>query len=239
MSKINKAESAEIPEQRPSPSYQDILANDRAAAPQHMREESQAKFDSEDIPIERYHSREWHEQEIDKVWRKTWQYACRLEEIPNVGDHIIYNIVHDSIIVIRVSETEIRGYYNACLHRGTMLRKKGGCVRKLQCPFHGFTWSLEGKLVKIPEQWDFEHVDMDDFDLPRVKVDTWGGFVFVNQDPECDSLDAYLEILPEHFKHFDLENRYKAVHVAKVMPCNWKLCMEAFMEAYHVRFAHT
>ena len=228
-----------IPEQRPKPSYQDILANDKIAAPAHMREESRDDFSCEDIPVERYFSKQWHDLEVEKIWRKTWQYACRLEEIPNIGDHVVYNVVNDSLIVVRVAENEIRAYFNACLHRGTMLRTEGGCVRQFQCPFHGFTWSLDGKLSKIPERWDFAHVNDAEFDLPEARVDTWGGFVFINMDPDCESLSSYLEILPAHFKDFELENRYKAVHVAKVMPCNWKLCQEAFLEAYHVRFAHT
>ena len=225
--------------ERPGPSVQDVLAGDRVAAPAVMRDESPAThLGLEDVSVERYFSKAWHDREVEQVWRKTWQLACRVEEIPNVGDHVLYEIVHDSLIVVRSSPTEIRAYVNACLHRGTTLRAEGGCVNKFRCPFHGFTWSLQGKLTELPSAWDFPQIDRADYDLPEARVGVWGGFVFINFDPNCEPLESYLEILPEHFKAFALEDRYKAVHVAKIMPCNWKLAMEAFVEAFHVRSAH-
>ena len=224
---------------RPGPSVQEVFDTDTNPAPAVMRVESPAQGQSDaDVSIERYFSKQWHDREVEKVWRKTWQLACRLEDIPNVGDHVIYEIVHDSLIVTRTSPTEIRAYVNSCLHRGTMLRTEGGCVKQFRCPFHGFTWNLDGKLKVIPGEWDFPHVDKVNMSLPEARVGTWGGFVFINFDADCEPLDTYLENLPEHFEAFNLEDRYVAAHVAKIMPCNWKLAMEAFVEAYHVPFAH-
>lgn len=224
----------------PSPSLQEILASDKVPPPAHMTDESWVDMGSDDLPIDRYFDKAFHDREVEKVWRKTWQWACRLEDIPNIGDHVVYDIVHDSVIVVRTgpSSTDIRAYVNACLHRGTQLRTEGGCVKQFKCPFHGFTWGLDGCLKDVPEAWDFEHIDWESFSLPELKVDTWGGFVFINFDEQCESLLDYLEILPEHFATFALEDRYKAIHVAKIMPCNWKLCAEAFVEAYHVSSAH-
>lgn len=225
---------------RPSPSLQEILASDKVSPPAHMTDESWVDMGSDDVPIDRYFDKTFHDREVEKVWRKTWQWACRLEDIPNIGDHVVYDIVHDSVIVVRTgpASTDIRAYVNACLHRGTQLRTEGGCVKQFKCPFHGFTWGLDGCLKDVPEAWDFDHIDWDSFSLPELKVDTWGGFVFINFDEHCESLIDYLEILPEHFATFALEDRYKAIHVAKIMPCNWKLCAEAFVEAYHVSSAH-
>lgn len=226
--------------ERPQPSLQDILASDVIPPPEHMTQESHVDFGNEDISIDRYISKAYHDMEVEKVWRKTWQWACRLEDIPNVGDHVVYEIVNDSLIVVRTGPNpqDIRAYINACLHRGTQLRTEGGCVKQFRCPFHGFTWGLDGCLKHVPEAWDFTHVNFEEFSLPEAQVDIWGGFVFINFDHECEPLLDYLEILPEHFKAYALEERYKAIHVAKVMPCNWKLCAEAFVEAYHVAFAH-
>ena len=164
--------------------------------------------------------------------------ACRVEEIPNVGDHVIYEIVHDSLIVVRTGPDEIRAYVNACLHRGTLLRKEAGSVKQFRCPFHGWTWNLAGELTDVPGAWDFPDLDKRAACLPQARVGVWGGFVFINMDPACEPLESYLEILPEHFRAFRLEDRYKAAHVAKIMPCNWKLAMEAFIESYHVPMAH-
>ena len=240
---------------RPGPSVQEVFANDTNPAPAAMLSESPATGQSTaDLPIDRYFSKEWHDREVEQVWRKCWQLACRVEQIPNVGDHIVYNIVHDSLIVARTgasSETgsatgagsgtgngEIRAFINSCLHRGTLLRTEGGCVQRIRCPFHGWTWKLDGTLTHVPQQWDLTHIDQASLSLPEAKVGVWGGYVFVNFDPDCEPLDSYLENLPEHFEAFNLENRYVAAHVAKIMPCNWKLAMEAFVEAYHVAVAH-
>lgn len=228
-----------IPAGRPGPSVQEVLAKDVNPAPDIMRVESPAiGLGTEDVSIERYFAKAWHDREVDKVWRRTWQLACRVEDIPGIGDHVLYEIVHDSLIVVRTAANEIRAYVNSCLHRGTQLRTESGCVNKFRCPFHGFTWSLDGKLTDVPGEWDFPTLDRTKFNLPEAKVGIWAGFVFVNFDPACEPLESYLEILPAHFAAFQLENRWKAAHVAKIMPCNWKLAMEAFCEAYHVRFAH-
>lgn len=224
---------------RPGPSVQQVFESDINPAPAIMREESPASGQStDDVSIERYFSKDWHDREVEKVWRKSWQLACRIEQIPNVGDHIVYDIVHDSLLVVRTGPNEIRAYVNSCLHRGTLLRTEGGCVKQFRCPFHGWTWALDGRLKIIPGQWDFDHVDKRTLSLPEARVGLWGGFVFINFDLDCEPLETYLEILPEHFAAFNLEDRYLAAHVAKIMPCNWKLAMEAFVEAYHVGVAH-
>ena len=141
---------------RPGPSVQDIFTADVNPAPMVLREESPTDGARlEDVSAERYYSKAWHDQEVEKVWRKTWQLAGRVEEIPNVGDHLIYDIVHDSLIVVRTGPDEIRAYVNSCLHRGTQLRTEGGSVKQFRCPFHGFTWSLEGRLTHLPSAWDF------------------------------------------------------------------------------------
>ena len=116
---------AKSPPGRPKPSLQEIYDTDRIVPPAHMREESRVDMGHKDIPVERYFDKGYHDKEVDKIWRKTWQWACRLEDIPNVGDHVVYTIVHDSLIVVRTGEgqDDIHAYVNSCLHRGTMLRK--------------------------------------------------------------------------------------------------------------------
>ena len=229
----------EIIARRPKPSVQDVYETDTNRAPDILRMESPPEGQSlEDVSAERYFSPEWHAREVEYVWRKCWQLACRVEDIPNIGDQLVYDIADDSILVVRTNEQTIKAYVNACLHRGTLLRTEPGNAKQIRCPFHGWTWSLDGKLKVLPGEWDFPQVDKGKFCLPEAKVGVWAGFVFINLDPDCEPFEDYLEILPEHFKDFALEDRYKAVHVAKVMPCNWKLGMEAFIEAYHVPVAH-
>ena len=224
---------------RPGPSVQEVYDADPIPPPAVLRNESPPQGQSsDDVSAERYFSRAWHDREVEKVWRKTWQFACREEHIPEVGDQTVYDIVDDSILVVRTAPDTVKAYVNSCLHRGTILRTEAGHARQIRCPFHGWTWNLDGTLKILPGQWDFPHVDKTKFCLPQVQVGRWGGFVFVNLDADCEPFESYLENLPEHFTDFRLEDRYVAAHVAKVMPCNWKLGMEAFTEAYHVPIAH-
>jgi len=225
---------------RRGPSVQKILDGDRVQPPAVLRQSSPRDMGREDVSLDRYHSREWHEREVQTVWRKTWQMACRVEDIPNVGDTEVYEIVHDSLIVVRTgpADSDIRAHVNSCLHRGTILCTEGGNRRHIKCPVHGITWGLDGKLAGLPCAWDFPQIDRANFNLPQAQVGVWAGFVFVNLDPLCEPLESYLECLPEHFKAFGLENRYKAVHGGKVLPCNWKLAQEAFMEGFHIAATH-
>ena len=143
-----------------------------------------------------------------------------------------------SILVVRGEDGEIRAFHNVCLHRSRKLKTHGGPSELIRCPFHGWTWNLDGSLQEIPCAWDFPHVAAENYGLPKVQVGTWGGFVFVNPDPDAAPLADYLGELPSHFERWPLEKRYKAVHVARVLPCNWKVAQEAFMEAYHVLSTH-
>ncbi len=222
---------------RPGPSYQDILRRDGDPIPEYLRP-SWNDLGNDDIPIERYLSRDFAKLEGDKLWRKVWQMACREEEIPEPGDHVVYQIVNDSFIIVRTQDGGIKALQNACLHRGRTLRTRDGRVPEFRCPFHGLTWDLDGGLKDLPCAWDFKHVDTKKFSLPEAKVGTWGGWVFINMDPDCEPLEAHLAPLAEHFKHASYETRYKSAHVAQVMACNWKVALEAFIEAWHLTQTH-
>ncbi|MCB1687252.1 MAG: aromatic ring-hydroxylating dioxygenase subunit alpha [Halioglobus sp.] len=153
----------------------------------------------------------------------------------------MYDIGRHSFIVTRVAADDVRAYYNACLHRSTKLRASGtdGSTQEFKCPFHGWSWNLDGSLNEIVCDWDFQHVDRDKFSLPEARVELLGGFVFINMDKDAPTLADYLG--PEfmaHMKAWRLEDRYIQSHVMKTLPANWKLSMEAFMEAYHVINTH-
>ena len=222
----------------PKPWVQDLYPNDAKQPPPGLLNESSDNLATTDIPTERYWSHEWHKMEVDHVWRKTWQVACRIEEIPNDGDFVVYDIVDDSVIVVRSSTADIKAFTNSCLHRGTSIVDGAGSVEEFRCPYHGWSYNLDGQLTSLPAAWDFSHLNIDELQLPAVQVDTWAGFVFINLDPECSTLNEYLGVLPEHLDDFNIDNRYKAVHVSKVVPCNWKVAQEAFIEGYHVAETH-
>lgn len=191
-----------------------------------------------DVPIERYTSRAIHDLEVERLWKRVWQMACREEEIPNVGDTHLYEIATLKFIVIRISPARIKAYVNSCLHRGRQLVDCDGRNGQFRCPFHGFTWDLRGRLTSIPGAWDFEIDDLERWRLPEAQVDTWGGFVFINPDPTAGPLRAFLGDIDRHYERYPLQDRYISGHAAKVLPTNWKSAQEAFMEAFHAPATH-
>lgn len=223
-------------------SVEELLQADSRPVPPPLLEHRPSTLGTADVDTSAYTSQAVHDLEVERVWKKVWQWACRVEEIPNVGDHVVYDIAHLSVIVVRVAEGPgpgaIKAFHNVCLHRGTQLRVDSGNVPQFRCPFHGWTWNLDGSLNWISCDWDFPHVDEAKFSLPEVQLDIWQGFVFINFDDRCEPLHAYLENLPEHFGHFPLEDRFIAIHVERVMPANWKVTMGAFIEAYHSVVTH-
>ena len=225
----------------PAITTQEIIAGDAVPAPAWVRSESYAFLGDQDISSDRYTKAEFASAEYERMWSRTWQFACREEHIPDVGDYYVYDVGPISLIVTRVGENDIRAYHNACLHRGTKLRYSGteGSASEFRCPFHGWSWNVDGSCKTVLCDWDFPHVDKQEFALPRAQVATLGGFVFVNVDPEAPSLEDYMG--PEalaHFKAWKLEDRYVYCHVKKRLACNWKLNQEAFHEAYHVLATH-
>ncbi len=231
-----------VPANRPGPSVQEILSWETRPVPSALRGERNDYLNEPDaasIDRKRYFSPEFQHLEADRMWSRTWQVACRVEEIPNLGDHVVYEILDKSLIVMRSSASEIKAFHNVCLHRGRILRETGGHVANLRCKFHGFTWKLDGKLSTVPCRWDFPNLKDEEFSLPEAKVGVWGGFVFINMDSHAMPLEEYLIDIPDHFRHWDFENRYIAAHVGIVANANWKVALEASLEAMHVVATHT
>ncbi len=237
MSAVTKRDPDTMP-RSPGLTYQQLLDEDTHPVPDVLREQSPRDFGLEDVPIERYISAEWHAREVERLWKRVWQFACREEDIPEPGDHCRYDIAGMSFLIVRNEDGAIKCYPNACLHRGRMLKEFDGHTSELRCPFHGFCWSLDGQLTDVPARWDFPQIRDEDWALPEIPTATWGGFVFINPDRNCDPFEDFIADLARQFERWDLSKCYKQAHVAKVMPCNWKICQEAFCEAYHVNGTH-
>ncbi len=186
-----------------------------------------------------YFSREVHEMEKEKIWKRVWQMACHEDDIPNVGDAYVYDISSLSYVIVRSGEDTFHAFPNACLHRGRqLLHQNEEQLFNLRCPFHGWAWSLDGTLAEVPCHWDFPTVSKETHSLEQVRVERWGGFIFINPDPDAEPLEDYLGDFADHFTLLPFERRYKALHVAKRLPCNWKVAQEAFSEAYHSVATH-
>ena len=218
--------------------YEEVLAGDSKAVPDVVRKEGIKDIGPWQIPTRWYLDRAVHELEKERIWKRTWQMVCRTDDIPSVGDTYIYNICGMSFLVVRSAPDSIKAFWNACLHRGLELRSCPGRVDRIQCPFHGFTWSLDGKCVLIPYSEEFPHLKQEEMGLPEVKVEVWEDFVFINPDPDAEPLEAYLGEFPGQFARWPFKGRHKAIHCAKVFNTNWKTLQEAFMESWHVLTVH-
>ena len=191
------------------------------------------------VPVARYTDRRYHELEKERLWKKVWQVAAHEDDFPNVGDVVPYDITTMSFLVVRTGEDEYKAYYNACLHRGRKLREfRATGLDELRCPFHGWSWNLDGSLKQVPCAYDYNGLVREEESLPEVKLARWGRFIFINPDPNSAPLEDHLGDLGTQFEMLPYEKRYKSAHVAKIIRANWKVVQEAFMESYHVLMTH-
>jgi phenylpropionate dioxygenase-like ring-hydroxylating dioxygenase large terminal subunit len=195
---------------------------------------------------EAYVSEDYARAERDKLWRKVWQQVGRIEEIPEVGNYLTYDILDDSILVVRTSPDQIRAYYNVCSHRGRRLvdtpkgaKAASGKRKNFVCGFHAWTYNLEGQCTHVPDR-DYWAGALTEgrTRLGEVKVDTWGGWIWINLDPHCEPLRDYLESVPAMLEPFELHNMRFRWRRWVIFDCNWKVAMEAFSETYHVPGTH-
>jgi phenylpropionate dioxygenase-like ring-hydroxylating dioxygenase large terminal subunit len=194
------------------------------------------------IPASDYVSEDILRLEKTRLWPRVWQIACRREEIPNVGDFVNYEIFDESILVVRTGAEEFRAFYNVCQHRGRRLRDEArGHLSGFFCRFHGWKYDLEGKVTYIhnPEDWaNCPTFKQEDLSLRQVKVDTWGGWVWINQDPNAEPLRAWLGEVADALDPYGLEDCRRLFWKTIIAPVNWKVVIEAFDEGYHSFATH-
>ncbi len=191
------------------------------------------------IPAARYYDPDFYAMECDLLWPRTWQMACRLEEIPNAGDWVVYEIFDKSVIVVREDDGSVKAFHNACRHRGNKLvedRGNGGFV----CSFHNWCYGLDGAntFVLAPEIFDDKDLAPEDLALRPCRVETSGGSAFINFDDDApalrDSIEPFATIVEAHHADKMRTEWWYSVRV----PANWKLVVDAFLEGYHVMGTH-
>lgn len=193
------------------------------------------------IPASRYHDQGFFEAEKEHLWPQVWQMAARLDSIPEVGDWIEYALLEKSVLVVH-TKAGFKAFHNACRHRGVRLGKGQGNYARTGfiCPFHGWRWNSEGENTFVYGKHMFaeDQLAAGDLALPEVRSEVWGGCLFINFD---DNAPSYRETIGA------LTDRFDAHHVADlkaewwygtVLPANWKVAMEAFMEGYHTMKTH-
>ena len=192
------------------------------------------------IPKQRYYDPEFYAQETELLWPRVWQMACRLEEIPDPGDFVEYEILDQSVIVVRVEAGDVRAYHNACRHRGVKLVEGNGSRRSFVCPFHGWCWGLDGAstFVARPEAFDEHNICAKDLRLVSVRCELWGGCAWINLDDKAPPLRDSQEPFASICDAWQVESLRTEWWRSCLLPVNWKLAMAAFMEGYHVKQTH-
>ena len=198
------------------------------------------------IGSEAYISPEYARAEKGRLWRKVWLQAGRIEDIPNVGDFITYEIGDDSVIILRGEDQSLRAFHNVCPHRGRKLidvppgrRNARGTKKSMVCGYHAWSFDLAGNNTFIEHQDDWQGcLTAERTALGKVQVDTWGGWLWINLDPQAGPLREYLEPAATMLDPFHLENMRARWRKWVIFECNWKVAMEAFCETYHVAGTH-
>jgi nitrite reductase/ring-hydroxylating ferredoxin subunit len=191
------------------------------------------------IPVEAYISPEYARAESEKLWPKVWQIACRVEEIPKVGDYVTYDILDESIIVVRTAKDRIQAFYNVCQHRGRRLTEGCGHTAQFYCRFHGWRWNLDGENAHVLDREDWgDALGSEALRLKPVRCETWGGWAWINMDPEAEPVLDYLAPVSQMLDPYELEKLRYRWRQWLYLPCNWKTVLGAFNESYHIPALH-
>ena len=191
------------------------------------------------VDASRYTDPAWAAVEAERMWSTTWQLACSVDHVKNPGDVFVYEIGAVSILVVRGADDELRAFRNTCLHRGSELcdgHQQG--LSEIRCPFHRWSWDLEGRLREVPSRKGFGALRNDDLPLMPASVGTWGPMVFVNPAADAEPLHDFLAPVPAEAAWADLDDfRCKAL-LSIPVKANWKTIIDGFSETYHVQGIH-
>lgn len=223
----------------PGLDIQEVLRSDSVPPPATLLEKSDYVVPVVPIPTARYTDPAYHEMEVDHMWSRVWQVAAWSFDMPEPGDSIVYRNVGQSAVLVRQKDGSIKAFENSCPHRGIELCADDANLHHIRCPYHAFTWSIEGDCRWLPTEWDFPQFDRRNFPLRQVRCEMWNGFVFVNFDDDAKPLDEYLGKMVDQWKDWDFESsRYRAVTAIVKCKTNWKSAMDAFLETMHVTATH-
>ena len=244
MNLINAPSGAQASSDRPAfRKWSHYLADESRPIPGYIAERHPLDLRPPDysltVDAEQFTSREFQGLEKEKLWNKVWQIACRENDVPTPGDFVEYEICGQSILIVRDRKNVVRAFRNACRHRGTALVSGQGNVSCFSCPYHGWTYSLDGALRHIPAEWDFPHVDKARHGLIPCLAECFHGWVFINLDVGAAPLKHFLgDALVGQLDQRPLQRMWKHYHLGSVLPCNWKIMAHTFMEGYHISRTH-
>ena len=191
------------------------------------------------IPARYYYDPQHYERELEVFWYGMWVMAGREEEVPEPRDYKVLKIGTQSIVILRDLDGQLHAFHNTCRHRGSILctEEQGRLPgRRLVCPYHTWTYSLDGQLVATPRQMETQGFDRANYPLFKVAIGTWGGFMFVNLAGErAAPLGDALGDVPERFKNYGFADLRIGKRIVMDVKANWKLLFENFSDRKSTR----
>ena len=190
----------------------------------------------------RYKDPEFAKLERDKLWKKVWQFAARVDEVPEVGDYTTYEIMDQSVMIVRSDADTIKAYYNFCPHRATALSEGCGSFKNnaIICPFHGWKWGLNGDVQYVHERQEFHNGNLSDDDvaLREVNLEVFAGFIFISFAKDPEPFADFIAPVRDIIESLGLGSMHHYWWKTVDAPANWKVAQEAFHETYHVAATH-
>ena len=192
------------------------------------------------LPAHWYSDRDVWALEKERIFRRTWQYAGHSGEVERPGDFFTCLAGHVPVVVTRDRTGQLRGFVNVCRHRAHLVAQGSGHRESLQCPYHAWTYGLDGTLRAAPRSDREPGFDPSAFSLLPVRVEEWGSFLFVNADVEAPPLADFLGALPDVVARSGLDLGSLSFHMRQesTVDANWKVVVENFLECYHCAVAH-
>jgi phenylpropionate dioxygenase-like ring-hydroxylating dioxygenase large terminal subunit len=177
--------------------------------------------------------------EHERIFRRTWQYVARDEQLQNLGDYVTGVAGDVPVVVVRGPEG-LKAFVNVCRHRRHLVMSESGNRKVLQCPYHAWTYDLDGCLKAAPRAEREDGFRKEDYPLLPVRVERWGPFVFVNVDPDAEPLASYLGDMPQMIADSGLDISQLKLRQRREWRsgANWKVMLENFLECYHCPVAH-
>src|SRR3989442_659396 len=178
------------------------------------------------------------ELEKEKIFARTWQVVGHRSQVANVGDFFTTELLGEPLLLVRGAQSELRGFYNVCRHRAGPPAEGCGSRKLFRCGYHGWTYGLDGKLIRAPEFEGVQEFRPEEFTLAPVRAEEWSNLIFVNLDPDAEPLRKSLGELPKQAERFGFERMKRFERRTYDMKCNWKTYVDNYLEGYHLPSVH-
>ncbi|MDA0219759.1 MAG: aromatic ring-hydroxylating dioxygenase subunit alpha [Proteobacteria bacterium] len=196
-------------------------------------------LEAETLPPECYTDEAFYKREVETIFLKAWNFIGRADRVPNAGDYFAFEFVGVPVVVVRGRDGVVRAFANSCRHRGAKVMQGEGKCTVMSCPYHAWTYAIDdGRLIGAMEMDETAGFAKKDFGLVPLRLELWGGFMFLNFDPDAAPLSDWLGDLPEVLAAYKLEEMVTTRRVEYDLACNWKVYVENAMESYHVPTVH-